>query len=754
MSDTGCMSTGQTRQTIHTVKSAPWLAVAVKAALSLIFSLVAVGSNLTAQVVSAPEVAITDSGRVTVTILHDSIPQRMVLLRVGNVVTRTDSTGKGALTLRPGTHMLTATRLGLRADSIAFSLRAGLDTSITLALQSVEIASLIISATRSERRIEDDPLRVEVLEQEEVDEKLRMTPGDISMMLNESSGLRVQTTSPSLGGASVRVQGLRGRYTQLLSDGLPLYGGQTGALGLLQIPPMDLGGVEVIKGVASALYGGSALGGVINLLSRRPTPERTIDLLANQTTLGGTDLVGFASGPIAPLWGFTTLIGAHRQVVVDKDDDGWVDVPGYNRLVVRPRAFWSHPSGHSAMLTVGSTIEQRNGGTRDGAVTPDGTFYPERLRTRRFDAGGVGRWLIGSTFISVRGSASSQQHKHVFGPSEERDQHLTWFSEVAATHTRGSSVSVLGVALEQERYVNDDLPAFDYTFTTPGLFAQSTLDLTRHFSITFSGRADDHSAYGMQFAPRLSSLVRLGESWTLRSSVGAGYFAPTPFTEETEVTGLRPLRPLAGLNEERARSGSMDIGGEIGAVELNATAFASRISDPIGVRSSTTIANQIQLVNVEGQTRTSGGELLVRWNPEPIHITASYTYVRSTEEDPNTRLRREVPLTPRHQVGIVGAWEEENRSRVGVELYYTGRQSLEDNPYRTVSKPYLHVGTMVDRRFGMVRVFANAENLLNFRQTNFDPLVLPTKGNGRWTTDVWGPLEGRVANFGVRIDTR
>ena len=77
-----------------------------------------------------------------------------------------------------------------------------------------------------------------------------MTPGDVSMMLTETNGLRVQVTSPSLGAANVRVQGLRGRYTQILSDGLPLYG-QAGSIGILQIPPMDLAQVEVIKGVAS-----------------------------------------------------------------------------------------------------------------------------------------------------------------------------------------------------------------------------------------------------------------------------------------------------------------------------------------------------------------------------------------------------------------------------------------------------------------------------------------------------------------------
>lgn len=72
-----------------------------------------------------------------------------------------------------------------------------------------------------------------------------------------------------------------------------------------------------------------------------------------------------------------------------------------------------------------------------------------------------------------------------------------------------------------------------------------------------------------------------------------------------------------------------------------------------------------------------------------------------------------------------------------------------------MSKPYLHIGVLAERRFGRARVFINAENLLGHRQTQYDPLVLPTRGlGGRWTTDVWGPLEGRVAKFGVRLDAR
>jgi outer membrane receptor for ferrienterochelin and colicins len=64
-----------------------------------------------------------------------------------------------------------------------------------------------------------------------------------------------------------------------------------------------------------------------------------------------------------------------------------------------------------------------------------------------------------------------------------------------------------------------------------------------------------------------------------------------------------------------------------------------------------------------------------------------------------------------------------------------------------------HIGVLAERRFGRVRGFINAENLPDYRQTRYDPLLLPARGlGGRWTTDVWGPLEGRVANVGVRLD--
>jgi outer membrane receptor for ferrienterochelin and colicins len=689
--------------------------------------------------------------RVTVTVRAEGAALAAATLRADSVTARTNSIGVATLHLAPGERTISVRKLGFAASSLVLTLRAGQDTSVSVDLEegAEEIEGIVVSSTRTGQRIEDEPTRVEVLSREEVEEKMLMTPGDVSMMLNETSGLRVQITSPSLGGANVRVQGLRGRYTQLLSDGLPLYGGQSGALGLLQIPPMDLGQVEVIKGAASALYGSSALGGVVNLISRRPGEEPERELLINQTTRGGTDLVGYASAPFSERWGYSLLASVHRQGEVDVDDEGWTDMPGYRRAVVRPRLFWDNGAGQSIFVTAGATAENRAG----GGLVPTGDF-PEALETRRGDVGAVGRFLFGGTrLLAVRASGMSQRHAHGFGDVTEEDLHSTGFAEAAYSGSGGGHTWVLGAALQAERYQADDVEGFDYTYTTPSLFAQEEFAPTEWLTLSLAGRADWHSEYGAFLNPRLSLLLRPA-GWTVRGSVGTGYFAPTPFTEETESIGLSRVLPLADdVDVERARTASLDVGRSFGDLEVNATLFGSRTENVLQLVESNAEPGMLELVNAAGPTRTWGTELLARWHREPFHVTATHTFLRSREDSPEGGGRREVPLTPRHALGMVGMWEAEGEGRVGLEVYYTGRQALEENPFRTESRPYLILGLLAERRLGRARAFINLENLLDVRQTRWDPLVLPSRSaEGRWTTDAWAPLEGRVVNAGLRLD--
>lgn len=126
---------------------------------------------------------------------------------------------------------------------------------VEMKLKEEEEEEVIIQSTRSSRTIQDIPTRVEFIAGEELDEKANMKPGDIRMVLTESTGIQTQQTSATSANASIRIQGLDGRYTQVLKDGFPLYAGFSSGLGLLQTPPLDLKQFEVIKGSASTLYG-------------------------------------------------------------------------------------------------------------------------------------------------------------------------------------------------------------------------------------------------------------------------------------------------------------------------------------------------------------------------------------------------------------------------------------------------------------------------------------------------------------------
>jgi outer membrane receptor for ferrienterochelin and colicins len=674
------------------------------------------------------------------------IPRAQVI--GAGTTTETDAEGRTTLHVAPGPVEITVVKEGFNPVTVSATAALGPRQVIPIVLerQTAIEEHVTVSATRTDKRIEDQPMRVEVLDAEEIEEKQLMTPGDIVMMLNEMGGLRVQATSPSLGAASVRVQGMRGRYTRFLSDGLPLFGTDVGGLGLLQIPPTDLGQVEVIKGVASALYGAGALGGVVDLISRRPAKEPAREALVNRTSRGGTDATLFAAQPFTERWSGTLLVGGHWQQRNDIDDDGWADLAGYSRAIVRPRVFWSDGTGRSLFATGGAMWEQRRGGTMPSAVlTPTGAPYLESLDTTRFDGGVVAQMPVAGRYVlTARMSATGKDEDYLRGDVREHDIQDTFFAELAVRGTALRQTWVGGVAFERSTLDPRDEPPFAYQYNVSGVFLQDDIDVQRWLTLSVSGRLDSHSTFGTFVSPRLSALVREG-AWTSRVSIGSGFFAPTALTEETEAAGLARLKIDGPLKAERGRSASFDVTRAQGPLSLTATLFRYEVHDPAVVDRAT-----YTLATLGEPTINTGLETVATVRRPPFSLTGTYTYVHSREGVGTGRA--DIPLTPRHSAGLVGMWEREERGRIGVEAYFTGQQRLEDNPYRSQSEGYVLFGGLVERRFGRVRLFVNAENLGGVRQTRFDPLVRPFQAaDGRWTVDGWAPLDGRVINGGMRL---
>ena len=233
--------------------------------------------------------------------------------------------------------------------------------------------------------------------------------------------------------------------------------------------------------------------------------------------------------------------GVHTQGRSDLDGDGWTDLPWFRRLQARPRVYWDNGGGKSVLATIGVMGERRRGGTMPGATLPDRSVRAENLDTTRVDAGVFGRFVLsGGHVLAVRASSATSRRDRSLGAVRERDRNQTWFAESSLTATRGRHTWVGGTAIQHETFTARDVARFSYDYRTIGAFGQDEIALARRLSISASGRVDHHNVFGTFASPKVSALVRADGGVTFRVSGGRGHIAPTPFTEETDVTGLTP----------------------------------------------------------------------------------------------------------------------------------------------------------------------------------------------------------------------
>jgi outer membrane receptor for ferrienterochelin and colicins len=623
----------------------------------------------------------------------------------------------------------------------------------TLSLQDVGAEeTVVVTTTRVPSLIGNEPLRIEAVPSEEIEENLTVQPGNISSLLNELPSARIQTAAPGLGGVGLQLRGMPTRHTLVLTDGLPSLGGESDDFGLLQSPPLDLQRIELIKGAASALFGGAALGGVLNIVSKSPHAQSA--MLANLTSRGGRDIEAFLTDDDGKNLTGTLTAGIHDQSRKDVNGDGWADLPGYRRYSARPRIWWNEGKDDSLFLTGGITEERREGGTMTGRVLPDGAAFPELLRTRRLDAGALSHIELNEAFsLSGRLSITSNRMDRIFGTQRIASTQTTVFAEQALNGDTYDHQWALGVGFEHSALRAPTVAGVGYTYNVPGVFAQDEFSPLTWIKLAAAARVDSNNRYGTFVSPRLSALFRRpGSPWSLRASAGGGFAAPTPFVEEIEATGLGALLPLRALHAERAVTESLDGKWAAREWDVNVSVFNSEIHNPLQARAVGPQA--IELFNSSTPRRAPGAEILIHYVTGPLQMIGSWSYIDATEADPQTG-REPAPLVPRHSAELGGILESESRGRIGLEVSYIGRQGLQDDPYRSVSRPYIQLNALAEIRFSAFSIFLNAVNLTDSRQTRYDPLIRPVPGpGGDPITEVWAPLDGRTFNIGIRTGLR
>lgn len=629
------------------------------------------------------------------------------------------------------------------------------DLTIYMKSNAEEMDEIVITATRGTRTISNIPTRVEFIAGEELEEKANMKPGDIRMMLNESTGIQTQQTSATSGNSSIRIQGLDGRYTQILKDGFPVYSGASSGLGLLQTPPLDLKQVEIIKGSASTLYGGGAIAGLVNLVSKTPTEERELRFLLNGTSAGGLDINGFYGQRFGKV-GLTVFASHDRNAAYDPADNKLTAIPKFERFNFNPKLFLYLNDKTELNFGVNTVFEDRIGGNIDYIKNrsdfPDSYF--EKNKTQRVST----QFTLSHKFndresITVKNSINNFSRVITIPDYLFDGVQTSTFSEFTYANNGEISQWVAGANFYTDEFKeknNNTFPVRDYNQITYGAFVQNTVKATDWLDLEAGLRGDYVHEYGFSLLPRASALFRISPKLSSRLGGGLGYKTPTIFTEESESIQYQNVLPInSDTNKlEKSYGFNLDLNYKTHltdalSLSVNQLFFYTKVNDPLIL---TPLANDtFQFLNVDGNLNTKGTETNLKFSYEDFKLFIGYTYTDATVENNGSKSRN--PLTAKHRLNNVLMYEVEDKWKVGLEAYYYSPQQLTDG---TTGRDYWIFGVMIEKLWENFSIYANFENFTDTRQTRFGSIYTGTLSKPVFK-DIFAPLDGFVVNAGIKV---
>ena len=677
-----------------------------------------------------------------------------------NKVSSTDANGQAIFSDIPnGVHHVEYRYIGYapKVDTLTFPLNS--DTPMVVSLEASEgeeLEEVVIASTRSSRTISNIPTRIEVIAGEELDEKGNMKPGDIRMVLNESTGIQTQQTSATSANASIRIQGLDGRYTQILKDGFPLFSGAASGLGLLQTPPLDLKQVEVVKGSASTLYGGGAIAGLVNLISKTPEEERELNIHLNGTSAGGLDLNGFYGQQFGKA-GVTVFASRNSNSAYAPGTIDFSAIPEFTRYVFNPKLFLNFSDKTSLNFGINSSFEDRTGGDLqyiEGNGDATHSFFENNNSDRLSSQLSFKHKLGDNSELNFKNSISYFNRKiTVPGYLFDGSQYGT-FSEASYSRTNDKTEWVAGLNLWTDRFKENQKTTValrDYNQTTFGAFIQNNLHAASWLELEAGLRGDYVIDYGFALLPRISALIKVNDKLNSRIGGGLGYKTPTIFTEESERIQYQNVLPISSETNKLERSYGVNwdvnyrtslLNDEVG-FSINHLFFYTYLNNPLTMEKEGSA--EYRFVNLPGYMDSKGMETNVKFTYNDFKLFVGYSLTDAKIH--SNGIVRKNPLTATHRLNNVLMYEVEEKWKLGAEAYYYSKQQLNDG---ATGKPYWIFGFMAEKLWERFSLYINFENFTDTRQTRFDSIYSGSISNPVFR-DIYAPLDGFVINGGLKL---
>jgi outer membrane receptor for ferrienterochelin and colicins len=741
----------------------------------------------------------TGSIRGTVTVKGKPLEFATAALKGTQYGTTTNEQGVFEIkNIKYGTYQLIISAIGYRniTKSVTVS-EAKFFQELTLQGEELEnsLAEVVVTGTMKEVSKLESAVPVEIYTP--VFFKRNPVP-NLFESLQNINGIRPQLNCNVCNTGDIHINGLEGPYTMIMIDGMPIVSGLSTVYGLSGIPSALIERVEVVKGPASTLYGSEAVGGLINVITKKPSsaPLVSADVMGTSWSEFNTDLgVKYKVGEKAQsLFGLNYF---NFQRPIDKNGDGFTDITLQNRISLFNKISFDRKDNRVFSIGGRYVYENRWGGQMQWTPKDRGSneVYAESIYTKRWEVIGAYQLPIREK-ITFQFSANGHNQDSYYGTTPFAAQQyigfgqFTWDKKIAEKHDL-----LVGTALRYT-YYDDSTPATSLDnvnapskVVLPGIFAQDEISLSANHKLLLGLRYDYNSIHGSILTPRLNyKWTSTDKKNVLRASFGNGYRVANVFTEDhAALTGARKVEFTEELKPERSWNGNLNYVRKFflsngSFVGLDATAFYTFFNNRI-IPDYLTDPNKIIYSNLAGNAVSKGISLNIDFslaNGLKVMTGATAMDVFQREDDGAGNL---VKMTQLLTEKFTGVWSVSySFQQIGLSVDYTGNlygpmklPVLGPLDPRPEYSPWWSIQNIqLTKKFNNgLEIYGGVKNLLNFTPTKdaiaraFDPFdkgvtfddngqVVPTPNNPYALTFdpsyVYAPNQGIRAFAGVRYN--